>query len=221
MERIIDSLQSLGPWGVFLIAVLDSSFLSIPEINDIIVVTNVANRPREIFFWPLITTGGSVIGCLMLYSVARKGGQVFLHRWFSASRVKTIEKVFAQYGSLAIIIPALCPPPTPFKSFVATAGALQFPLRQFVMTVALARAVRYFAMGLLALFFGEQVETFIKEHSLLVVLIIVVVVVIAFVAYRLFEARIEASSTASGPSTALLSTSMEGGPDICELPPRR
>jgi membrane protein YqaA with SNARE-associated domain len=220
MEKIIESLQSLGPWGVFLIAVLDSSFLSIPEINDIIVVTNVSKRPHEILFWPLITTAGSVVGCLMLYFVARKGGQVFLHRWFSPPRVKTIEKVFAQYGSLAIIIPALCPPPTPFKSFVATAGALQFPIRQFILTVALARAVRYFAMGLLAVFFGEQVETFIKEHSLMVALIIVVVVIVAFVAYRLFEARIEANSTTSGSETSLVSNPIEGGTDICEIPPQ-
>ncbi|MBI3949890.1 MAG: VTT domain-containing protein [Acidobacteria bacterium] len=191
VQSIIEALRSIGPLGVVLIAILDSSFLSIPEINDIVVVTNVAKRPDLFFFWPLLTTAGSVIGCFALYFVARKGGQVFLHRWFSSRRVMTIERVFAQYGSLALIIPALLPPPTPFKSFVATAGALQFPVRRFILTVALARSVRYFGMGLLAVFYGEQVEWFITEHSVMVALIIIVVVSIVFFLYRMFEARLE------------------------------
>ncbi len=197
IHDIIESLQSIGSLGVLLIAILDSSFLSIPEINDIIVVTNVAKIPKQVLWWPLLTTTGSVIGCFLLYSVARKGGQVFLHRWFSPRRVKTIEKVFAQYGSLAIIIPALLPPPTPFKTFVATAGALQFPISRFIFTVTLARSVRYFGMGVLAVFYGEQVEAFIKQHSLMVGLIIIAVVVVAFFGYRIFEARIEAQGEES------------------------
>jgi len=191
LHGIIEVLRSIGPIGVVLIAVLDSSFLSIPEINDIVVVTNVAKRPDMIFFWPLLTTAGSVIGCFLLYWLARKGGQVFLHRWFSSRRVKTIERVFSQYGSIAIMIPALLPPPTPFKSFVATAGALQFPMRRFLFTVTLARSVRYFGMGLLAVFYGEQVEAFIREHVTMVALIIVAVVVSFFFIYRLLEARLE------------------------------
>jgi len=200
VQSIIEALRSIGALGVFLIAILDSSFLSIPEINDIIVVSSVAKRPELFFYWPLLTTAGSVIGCLLLYLVARKGGQVFLHRWFSARRVKTIEMAFARYGSLALIIPALWPPPLPFKTFVATAGVLQFPLRRFLFTITLARAVRYYGEALLAVLYGKEVEAFLVQHSLMLALIIVAVVTIAFFVHRLIETRLEAKSVGSAPA---------------------
>lgn len=200
VQQIIEVLRSIGALGVFVIAILDSSFLSIPEINDIIVVTSVAKRPDLFFYWPFLTTSGSVIGCLLLYLVARKGGQVFLHRWFSSRRIKPIEAAFARYGSLALIIPALWPPPLPFKTFVATAGVLQFPLKRFLVTIAVARAVRYYGEALLALRYGKDVEAFIVQHSLMVALIIVVVVTIAFFVYRIVEARLEAKQVGSAPA---------------------
>jgi membrane protein DedA with SNARE-associated domain len=126
---------------------------------------------------------------------------VFLHRLASPRRITTIEKIFAQYGTLAIVIPALCPPPTPFKSFVATAGALQFPVKRFLILVTLARSVRYLGMSLLAVLYGKRVEAFIKEHSVLVALIIIVVVSIAFFLYRFLESRIEAKSAEATPAT--------------------
>jgi membrane protein YqaA with SNARE-associated domain len=193
IEDIIDALQSIGPLGIVIIAILDSSFLSLPEVNDIIVVTNVAKEPGLFFYWPLLTTVGSVIGCLILYLVARKGGKAFLHRISSANRVRAIETIYARYGSLAIIIPALCPPPTPFKIFIATAGALQFPPKRFIATVVLARSVRYFSEAILAVFYGEQVEQFIREHALLVALIIILIVTVAFFVYRFIESRLLAS----------------------------
>lgn len=201
LQTIIESLRSIGPIGIVLIAILDSSFLTIPEINDIVVVTNVAKRPDLFFYWPLLTTTGSVIGCFLLYLLARKGGQVFLHRWVSSRRVLTIERVFARYGILAIAIPALCPPPTPFKSFVACAGALQFPTTRFVIIVAVARALRYFSMAILAVFYGERVGAFITQHTLMVALIVIGVVTITFLLYRAIEARLEAKRLDAAPVT--------------------
>jgi membrane protein YqaA with SNARE-associated domain len=190
--NIIDALRSIGPAGIVIIAILDSSFLSIPEVNDIIIVATVAQRPDLFFLWPFLTTIGSVTGCLILYSVARKGGKAFLHRWFSAHRIEAVEKIYAKYGALTIIIPALCPPPTPFKIFIATAGALQFPPKQFILTVVFARSVRYYGEALLALLYGEQVEQFLREHALMVAAIIMAIVLVAFFIIRLVESQLVA-----------------------------
>jgi membrane protein YqaA with SNARE-associated domain len=200
VESVIEALRSVGALGILLIAIIDSSFLSIPEINDILVVTNVAKRPDLFYYWPLLTTAGSVIGCFILYWVARKGGQMFLPHRGASRHVRAVEAAFARYGSLALIIPALCPPPTPFKTFVAVAGALQFPVNRFIILVTVARSVRYFAISVLAVFYGVRVEEFIKQHAMMVALIIIAVVSAAFFVYRVVVARLDAQNLKSAPA---------------------
>jgi len=63
-------------------------------------------------------------------------------------------------------VPALLPPPMPFKIFVATAGALEYPRWRFMLTIMIARSVRYFVEGTLAVFYGERVLVFMKENGL-------------------------------------------------------
>jgi membrane protein YqaA with SNARE-associated domain len=189
-----DALRAIGPLGVLLIAVLDSSFLSIPEVNDLIIVSAVAERPALALTWPLLTTLGSVIGCLMLFGIARKGGKAFLHKISSRHRVEAVERLYAKYGAWTLIIPALCPPPTPFKIFVAAAGALQFPPKRFIATIVFARSVRYYTVAVLSIIYGRQVEQFIRDHAILVALIIIVVVTVVFFGYRLIESRVLAAA---------------------------
>ena len=165
-ETIKSTLLGIGAPGIFLIAVLDSSLLTLPEINDIIIVSQVIDRPSKVFYLPLLTAIGSVIGCLLLYGVAWKGGDAFLRNRFSAGPVRRVEQFYARFGMLALIIPALCPPPTPFKIFVATAGALRFPKSKFIVAVLFARTFRYLVEGILAVLYGRAVLVFIQEHWL-------------------------------------------------------
>jgi membrane protein YqaA with SNARE-associated domain len=183
-EVVKDALLALGPFGMFVIAMLDSSLLSIPEINDILVVTRVIREPRNIIHWPLLAALGSVVGCLLLYSLAKKGGDAFLRKRFSTEGVKRVERFYTKFGVFALIIPALWPPPLPFKIFVATAGALGFPRKRFVLTVFAARAVRYYSEGVLAIFYGRQIFDYMKQHLLMVVLIIVAFIVLGLILYR-------------------------------------
>jgi membrane protein YqaA with SNARE-associated domain len=169
-EVITNILLELGPMGMILIAVLDSSLLSIPEINDVIVVTRILHRPVEVLYWPLLAAIGSALGCLLLYTLARKGGETFLRRRFSAERVNRVEQFYARYGVLALLIPALCPPPTPFKIFVATAGALRYPRAKFVLTILLARSARYYTEGILTLLYGRAVLQYMREHWGMIIL---------------------------------------------------
>lgn len=183
-EVVKDALLALGPFGMFVIAMLDSSLLSIPEINDILVVTRVIREPRNIIHWPLLAALGSVTGCLLLYSLAKKGGDAFLRKRFSSEGVRRVERFYARFGVFALIIPALWPPPLPFKIFVATAGALGFPRKKFVLTVLTARAVRYYSEGVLAILYGRQIFDYMKQHLLMVVVIIVAVIILGLVLYR-------------------------------------
>ena len=99
-----------GP-AMILIGALDSSLLSLPEVNDYLVVARCYTHPRTVFFFPMFAAIGSVLGCLLLYTILRRGGQAVLHRRFRLERVQRVERAYARFGILALAVPALLPPP--------------------------------------------------------------------------------------------------------------
>ncbi|MGH9902211.1 MAG: YqaA family protein, partial [Pyrinomonadaceae bacterium] len=135
-----------GP-AMVVIGALDSSLLSLPEINDYLVVARCYSDPRAVFYFPLFAALGSVIGCMLLYTIMRRGGQAVMRRRFRAEHIERVERAYARFGVLALAIPALLPPPMPFKIFVATAGALEYPRWRFMVTIMLARSLRYYVEG--------------------------------------------------------------------------
>src|SRR6266508_250748 len=173
-----------GP-AMILIGALDSSLLSLPEVNDYLVVARCYTHPRTAFIFPLFPAIGSVLGCLVLYTILRRGGRAVLHRRFKIEHVLRVERAYARFGILALAVPALLPPPMPFKIFVATAGALQFSRRRFLVTIMVARSFRYYAEGTLAVFYGERVLRFLKDNGLLIVSIAAGIFVIALAIYLL------------------------------------
>ncbi|MFL6229594.1 MAG: YqaA family protein [Pyrinomonadaceae bacterium] len=156
--------------SMILIGALDSSLLSLPEINDYLVVMRCYSDPKSVFFFPLFAAVGSVIGCVLLYEIMRRGGQAVLCRRFRQSHIDHVERAYARFGFLAVAVPALLPPPMPFKVFVATAGALEYPRWRFVVTVMIARSLRYFIEGALAIYYGEQVIWFLKEFGFAIII---------------------------------------------------
>ena len=177
-----------GP-AMILIGALDSSLLSLPEINDYLVVARCYTNPETAFFFPLFPAIGSVLGCTLLYTIFSRGGLAVLHRRFREDRIQRVEKAYARFGIFALAVPALLPPPLPFKIFVATAGALQFPRRRFLLTILIARSVRYYTEGILAVFYGERVLQFLKENGLVIVAVAGSLCLIALTIYLLSQRR--------------------------------
>jgi membrane protein YqaA with SNARE-associated domain len=173
-----------GP-AMILIGALDSSLLSLPEVNDYLVVARCYTHPRAVFFFPMFAAVGSVLGCFLLYTILSRGGRAVLHRRFNAEHIQRVERAYARFGILALAVPALLPPPMPFKIFVATAGALQFPRRRFLLTILLARSLRYYAEGALAVFYGEQVLRFSKDNGIVIISIVTGLFVVALAVYLL------------------------------------
>jgi len=173
-----------GP-AMILIGALDSSLLSLPEVNDYLVVARCYTHPRAVFFFPMFAAVGSVLGCSLLYTILSRGGRAVLHRRFNAEHIQRVERAYARFGILALAVPALLPPPMPFKIFVATAGALQFPRRRFLLTILLARSLRYYAEGALAVFYGERVLRFSKDNGIVIISIVTGLFVVALAVYLL------------------------------------
>jgi membrane protein YqaA with SNARE-associated domain/cbb3-type cytochrome oxidase subunit 3 len=189
-----------GP-AMVLIGALDSSLLSLPEINDYLVVARCYSDPKSVFYFPLFASAGSVLGCLLLYSIMRRGGQAVMRRRFSPESIARVERAYARFGFLALAIPALLPPPMPFKIFVATAGALEYPRWRFVLTIMLARSVRYYVEGALAVFYGERVLDFLRHNGLAILSAVAALVLLGVVAY-LFRTRVRARRAAGAQAAA-------------------
>src|SRR6059036_4255421 len=136
------------------LAVCDSSFISLPEVNDLLLMTFAINEPDSMVKFALLTTLGSVIGCALLYAVGRKGGEAFLRRSFADERLARVQSWYRRQGVLAVIVPSLLPPPTPFKIFVLSAGTFGISWPKFLTAVVIGRGIRYFSEGLLAVIYG-------------------------------------------------------------------
>lgn len=172
MQRLIERLveivtpiaHQLGGPGLALVAFLDSSFLSLPEVNDVLIVLLVIQYPDRWLYYAGATTLGSVLGCYALYLLGRKGGEAFLRRRFHSTKVDRGMQIFRRFGMLAIIVPSLLPPPTPFKIFVLLAGAAQVRPLTFLSAVTLGRGLRYGGEALLAYWYGREATALIQEN---------------------------------------------------------
>jgi membrane protein YqaA with SNARE-associated domain len=179
----------IGGPAMILIGALDSSLLSLPEINDYLVVGRCYKYPTAAFYFPLFAALGSVIGCLLLYSIMRRGGQAVLRKRFKAESIERVEKAYARFGFLAIAVPAILPPPLPFKIFVATAGTLEYPRWKFLVTVMLARSFRYYVEGILAVFYGRRVILFFKDNGLVIISLVASAALFGFLIYIIVNRR--------------------------------
>lgn len=180
--------------AMIIIGALDSSLLSLPEINDYLVVGRCFKDPTAAFYFPLFAATGSVIGCNLLYTIVRRGGQAVLRKRFKLENIKRVERAYERFGFLAIGIPAILPPPLPFKIFVATAGALEYPRWKFLLTVMIARSFRYYVEGILAVYYGRRVLLFMKDNGLVVISIVGTVVLIGLIIYFIVNRRLNANA---------------------------
>jgi membrane protein YqaA with SNARE-associated domain len=146
---------SLGGPGLFAIAFLDSSFVSLPQINDILVVLMVVANKSRMPYYALMATAGSVAGCYVIYYLAKKGGEAFLRRRVNPERMTRTLALYQRHGLMALMVPALLPPPAPFKLFVLMGGVAGVRPVHFVLAIAIARGARYLALGVLAIYYGD------------------------------------------------------------------
>lgn len=179
-------IPTIGPSGLFVVAFFDSSFLSLPEINDILVVTYCAVDPATAWIPITMATLGSLAGCSVLWVIGRRGGEPLLERRFGKARVERTRAAFERWDLLALIVPALLPPPMPFKIFVLSAGVFGVPWRRFAATLIVARGLRYVFWGVMGIFYGDEalelLRTFDRWFDERGPVVLAVVVVAALVA---------------------------------------
>ena len=182
-QKVVAFAGALGAPGLFLISFLDSSVLTFPVINDLLLIDLSIQHPLRMPLYASMAMIGSVLGCVLLYFIARKGGEAFFHKK-AGDRAAAIRHWVEKNGFVGMLIAALLPPPTPFKIFVFGAGVFEVPLWSFTAAISLARAIRYFGIGYLAIRYGNEAMPFLKEHKLETAVVIVLFVLLSYLISR-------------------------------------
>ena len=173
---LVQSAATLGPWGIFLVSLGDSAFIPMPQGVDALLIAQTIAAPSTAWLAAALAVIGSLIGSLVLYFLAYKGGRVMLAKRVSPEGMAKLERQTYDFGALVLILPMMLPLPLPTKIFVIAAGVFQMSLWRFVAATVFGRCVRYFGEAALALRYGPETTSFLKQNALAAILIALVLV---------------------------------------------
>ena len=187
LQTLLEWLKAFGPLGLFGISLVDSAGIPLPGGPDAVMIWLSANNPALMPLYALAATGGSAIGCTLLYLIARRAGVAALKRVSPAKRDR-IENLLGRYDLITVMVPAVLPPPFPFKPFVLCAGVFRLKTWRFIAAVSIGRAGRFLIEGWLAIRFGEDAGRIIRQHGWKVLVAVAGLAACCFV-LSLFRAR--------------------------------
>jgi membrane protein YqaA with SNARE-associated domain len=183
------ALKTLGAWGVFIISILDSAAFGVPM--DPLVAGYVYANPHKAWLYCLAGALGSALGSLVPYGLGRAGGELFLLKRIDEARLKRIRDRFERQEFLALMVPAMLPPPTPFKLLVFSAGVFEMKPVAFLLAIISGRLVRFGVLSALTVIFGREIvdetRNLVKTHPTILVLILFGVFLVGYLLYRLLR----------------------------------
>jgi membrane protein YqaA with SNARE-associated domain len=155
---LLHLLFSFGLFGVFLVSIVDSSFvpLPLPGITDIMIIVLAAQHHN----WPLLVllaTAGSALGGYFSYQVGQSGGMAFIEKRIPARIFKRVCEWMESHAILSVALPAILPPPMPLSPFVLAAGALHMSRKKFLITFTISRALRHLVAAWLGIHYGRHI----------------------------------------------------------------
>jgi membrane protein YqaA with SNARE-associated domain len=177
----------LGPFGLFLLAILDSAGMPVIGGVDALLIAIATSKPEQAYWAATLAAVGSLAGSLILFFIARKGGEVLLMRHVTSKTGARLHLWFQRWGLATVFVPALSPIPLPMKIPVFCAGALQVRLLYFVIVVVAARAIRYFGLAYLGKHFGLQTFQYLKTQGWRVAAGALLLAALLTVGLRLFQ----------------------------------
>jgi membrane protein YqaA with SNARE-associated domain len=157
-------LAGFGIWGAGLAALLDSSTIPIPM--DAFLAVCIWNDKPRFWLYCLLASVGSAIGGLVSYGLGRAGGELFLLKHVNRKRYERMRARFERQEFLAMMIPSMLPPPTPWKAFVFAAGVFEMRTLPFMLSVFCGRMLRWLILSLLVLKLGPGAVELVQRHGL-------------------------------------------------------
>ena len=156
-------LITFGAFGLFVVALLDSTVVQLPSSADALMLILTTAHPRWMVLYAFMATAGSALGCWILYLVSRRAGARALRR-FSEAKQQRVKDLIERYDMAAVLVATLLPPPFPFKLFVVTAGVFRFSLTRFMIAIVAGRAFRFLLEGYLAVRYGAEAKAILAQY---------------------------------------------------------
>ena len=178
------TLPALGGPGVFLAAFLDSSFVPLPLVTDLIVMELSIRQPLRMPYYAAMAALGSLAGCIWIYGLARKAGEAY-YRKKPENAPGRIRKWVQKYPFTSVLLPAVAPFPVPFKPFVIAQGVFRVPFVPFVVGTFAGRGALFFAEGFLAVRYGAAAKDFVLHQKWASLAILLALILIALAIRRL------------------------------------
>ena len=163
LTRLSEYLITFGAFGLFAVALLDSSFVPLPSSADALMLLLSTTNPSWMLLYAFVATIGSALGCCILYLVSKRAGARALKR-FSEAKQARVKLLIERYDMMAVLVATLLPPPFPFKLFVVTAGVFRFSLLRFMLAVIAGRAFRFLLEGYFAVRYGPQAKEILAKY---------------------------------------------------------
>jgi membrane protein YqaA with SNARE-associated domain len=163
LGRVSEYLVTFGAFGLFTVALLDSTFVPLPSSADALMILLSTTHPSWMLLYAFMATAGSAIGCWILYLISRRAGARALNR-FSERKQARVKYWIERYDAIAVLVATLLPPPFPFKLFVVTAGVFRFSLLRFMLAIIAGRAFRFLLEGYLAVKYGAQAKEILAKY---------------------------------------------------------
>lgn len=166
LDRLIELLRAMGAPGLFGLSFIDSAGMVTGGAPDLLILVLGADGRGMAGLATVVPAAvvGSTLGSLVLYWIGRRGGKRVLSR-FGPERRAWIEEQIGRYGAWATVVAVVAPPPYPMKPFVLAAGVFRMPLKSFVGSVLLGRALRYGGVGYLAVRYGQGAGELLRAHA--------------------------------------------------------
>ena len=195
LTRLSEYLITYGAFGLFAVALLDSTFVPLPSSADALMLLLSTTNPSWMLLYAFMATSGSALGCWILYLISRRAGARALNR-FSEAKQQRVKNWIEKYDAFAVLVATLLPPPFPFKLFVVTAGVFRFSLVRFMLAIIVGRAFRFLLEGYFAVRYGAQAKQILAKYYPMIGLGLAVAIILFVVVKRFIKREIT-------PATAL------------------
>ena len=177
LTRLSEYLVTFGAFGLFTVALLDSTFVPLPSSADALMILLSTTNPSWMVLYAFMATAGSAIGCWILYLISRRAGARALNK-FSETKQRRVKNWIEKYDAMAVLVATLLPPPFPFKLFVVTAGVFRFSLLRFMLAIIAGRAFRFLLEGYFAIRYGAAAKEILAKYYPWIGLALVVAIVL-------------------------------------------
>jgi membrane protein YqaA with SNARE-associated domain len=193
----IGHVLALYGGGLFVLSFLDSSFAPLPGINDLALIVLASQHPARGAYYALLSTLGSLLGCYVMYGIARGGGKLASGRRPSnkASRARLW---LERNDFVAMLVMSLLPPPAPLKIFLLAAGALRMNALRFGAALLVGRSLRFAAEAWLGARYGAEAEAYLRRNLTWASLVTILIIIALTLLSRWWKGRRVAGSEDSG-----------------------